>query len=50
VAIYAMAFNVHRAREILRLHPLAFAGLGVLIGTISGLLSLTIGAPFLTAM
>lgn len=50
LAIYAMAFSVHRAREVLRLHPLGIAGLGVLIAGLSGLLSATIGAPFLTAM
>lgn len=50
IAIYAMAFSVHRAREMLRFHPLAFAGAGVLIGGIAGLVSLTWGAPFLTGV
>ncbi|MEQ1901332.1 MAG: MnhB domain-containing protein [Devosia sp.] len=50
IAIYAMAFSVHHAREVLRLHPLAYAGVGVLAGGVAGLASLISGAPFLTGI
>jgi len=49
-AIYGMAFGVGRARQILRVNPLALSGFGVLLATASGLLSAVAGAPFLTGL
>ena len=49
-AIYGMAHGVGSVRRVLRFNPIGFAGLGVLIAIVSGLLSLFAGAPFLTGL
>ena len=49
-AIYGMAFGPGAARRLLRVNPLGFAGLGVLVAAASGLLSLFAGVPFLTGL
>ena len=50
VAVYAMAFGVGPTRRRLGLDPLQLCGIGVLLSTASGLLSLAAGAPFLTGL
>jgi multicomponent Na+:H+ antiporter subunit B len=50
IAVYGMAVGVPTVRKALRLDPLAFAGIGVLLAGASGLLSVFIDAPFMTAI
>jgi len=50
IAIYGMANGVGRVRRALRVHPMSIAGFGVLIAGLSGFLSLSIAAPFLTGI
>jgi multicomponent Na+:H+ antiporter subunit B len=49
-AIYGMSHGVGAVRRLLRFNPIAFAGLGVAIAAVSGLLSAAYGVPFLTAL
>ena len=49
-AILGMALGVGPVRRLLRFNPLAFAGFGVVVATLSGLISLAFGVPFLTAL
>ena len=49
-AIYGMARSTGAARKLLRVNPLAVAGLGVLIAAASGLFSAFAGDPFLTGL
>ncbi|MBI4922290.1 MAG: Na(+)/H(+) antiporter subunit B [Devosia nanyangense] len=49
-AMSGMAFGVGAVRRTLRFNPIAFAGFGVLLGAVSGLLSAAFGVPFLTAL
>jgi multicomponent Na+:H+ antiporter subunit B len=49
-AIYGMANGVGAVRRLLRFNPLAFAGFGVTLAGVSGLLSAMFGVPFLTAL
>ena len=50
IAVYGMASGPEVVRRAIRLPPLSFAGLGVLLAAASGLLSLFVGAPFLTGL
>ncbi|HEY4203254.1 MAG TPA: Na(+)/H(+) antiporter subunit B [Devosiaceae bacterium] len=50
IAIFGMATGVANVRRALRVEPLAFAGFGVLLAGTAGLLSLFVGAPFLTGL
>ena len=50
IAIYGMAKGVPAARSGLRVHPLALAGFGVVLATLSGFVSLLYGVPFLTGL
>ena len=50
IAVYGMASGPDVVRRAIRLPPLSFAGLGVLLAAASGLLSLLVGAPFLTGL
>ena len=50
IAIYAMAAGAPAVRHALRVDPLAFAGLGVLLAGLSGLVSMAFGVPFLTGL
>ena len=50
LAIYGIAYGVSAARRAIRFHPLAIAGFGLLIATLSGFLSLFVGAPFMTGL
>ena len=49
-AIYGMARSTGAARKLLRVNPLAVAGLGVLVAAASGLFSAFAGDPFLTGL
>jgi len=49
-AVYAMARGVGEVRRLLRFNPLGFAGFGVVLAALSGLLSAFAGAPFLTGL
>ncbi len=48
VAVVALAEGVARARQVLRIHPVALAGAGVLMAIASGLIGLAAGDGFLT--
>ncbi|MEO5806000.1 MnhB domain-containing protein [Devosia sp.] len=50
MAIFGMASGVAAVRTALKFDPLGFAGFGVLIAALSGLLSLYTGSPFLTSI
>jgi len=50
LAIYGIANGVAPVRRALYVHPMGYAGVGVVLATLSGLLSLPAGAPFLTGL
>jgi len=50
LAIYGIAYGVSAVRRAIRFHPLAIAGFGLLIATLSGFMSLFVGAPFMTGL
>jgi multicomponent Na+:H+ antiporter subunit B len=50
IVIYGMAAGVPEVRRALKVDPLGFAGFGVFIAGLSGLLSLFVAAPFLTGL
>ncbi len=50
LAIYGIAYGVSAVRRAIRFHPMAIAGFGLLIATLSGFLSLFAGAPFMTGL
>ena len=50
IAVYGMASGPDMVRKAIRLPPLSYAGIGVLLAAASGLLSLFVGAPFLTGL
>jgi multicomponent Na+:H+ antiporter subunit B len=50
IAIYGMASGPIAVRRALKAPPLAFAGTGVLLAALSGLLSLPFDLPFLTGL
>ncbi len=50
MAIYGMAQGPAAARAALRAHPLSYAGLGVVLAGLAGLLSLPYELPFLTGL
>ena len=50
IAVLGMATGAGEARRALRVDPLALAGLGVAIATLSGLLSIFNGNPFMTSI
>jgi multicomponent Na+:H+ antiporter subunit B len=47
-ALYSIAFDVPAARRALRVDPFLLIGLGLLSATLSGVLALIAGEPFLT--
>ena len=49
-AILGMARGVGEVRRLLRFNPIAFAGFGVVVAGVVGLVSAFFGAPFLTAL
>lgn len=50
ILIYGIAAGVGAARKALRIHPIALAGLGVVLATLAGLASLAADVPFLTGL
>ena len=50
MAIYGMAAGAAAARTALRAQPIAYAGFGVVLAGLSGLLSLAFDVPFLTGL
>ncbi|MBD9386337.1 Na+/H+ antiporter subunit B [Agrobacterium sp. AGB01] len=50
LAIYGIAFGVNAVRRAIRFHPLAIAGAGLLLATVSGLVSVIAGVPFMTGL
>jgi multicomponent Na+:H+ antiporter subunit B len=50
IIVLGMALGVGRVRRLLRVNPLAIAGIGVLLAIGSGLVSAFAGTPFLTGL
>jgi multicomponent Na+:H+ antiporter subunit B len=50
LAVYALAFGVEPTRRILRLHPMAIAGFGLILSAVSGLVSAAYGVPYMTGI
>jgi multicomponent Na+:H+ antiporter subunit B len=50
IAIYGIAIGPGAARNALKFDPLAYAGFGVAIAAISGLVSAAFGVPYLTGI
>ena len=50
IAIYGMASGPGAVRRAMKAEPIAFAGFGVVLATLSGLLSLAFDVPFLTGL
>lgn len=48
VSIVALSEGAAKARQVLRVHPVVLAGLGVLLAVVSGLPGLFVGQGFLT--
>ncbi|WP_455272283.1 Na(+)/H(+) antiporter subunit B [Rhizobium herbae] len=50
LAIYGIAFGVETVRRAIVFHPLTIAGAGLLLATLSGLLSMIFHVPFMTGL
>ena len=50
LAIYGIAYGVHAVRRAIWFHPLAIAGFGLLLATLSGMISIALGVPFMTGI
>lgn len=50
IALYGIAVGVEEVRKALRVDPLAIAGFGVLLASLSGLVSIAYEVPFLTGL
>ncbi|KGD85848.1 Na+/H+ antiporter subunit B [Rhizobium sp. YS-1r] len=50
LAIYGIAFGVGAVRRAIRFHPMAIAGAGLFLSTLSGLVSIFFGVPFMTGL
>jgi multicomponent Na+:H+ antiporter subunit B len=50
IAVYGIASGPAVVRRAIRMPPMSFAALGVILAAGSGLLSLAVGAPFLTGL
>ena len=49
-AMYGIAFGVQAVRRALWFHPMSIAGAGLLLSTLSGLISVIFGVPFMTGL
>src|SRR3569832_1738237 len=49
-AVLGMGQGVGSVRRVLRINPIVIAGLGDLLAVASGLVSIVVGAPFLTGL
>ena len=50
LSIYGIAFGVETVRRAIVFHPLSIAGAGLLMATLSGLLSMVFHVPFMTGL
>ena len=50
LSIYGIAFGVVTVRRAIVFHPLAIAGAGLLLSTLSGVLSVLFHVPFMTGL
>jgi len=50
LSIYGIAFGVETVRRAIVFHPLSIAGAGLLLATLSGLLSMVFHVPFMTGL
>jgi multicomponent Na+:H+ antiporter subunit B len=50
LAVFGIANGVAAVREAIYFHPLAIAGFGLLIGVLSGMVSIFVGVPFMTGL
>jgi multicomponent Na+:H+ antiporter subunit B len=50
IAIYGIAAGPDAVRRALKADPLAFAGFGVVLAGLAGMLSMAFGVPFLTGL
>ncbi|QCI98388.1 Na(+)/H(+) antiporter subunit B [Agrobacterium larrymoorei] len=50
LAIYGIAFGVEAVRRAIIFHPLSIAGFGLLTAALSGVISIVVGAPFMTGL
>ena len=49
-AMYGIAFGVQAVRRALWFHPMSIAGAGLLLSTMSGMISVIFGVPFMTGL
>ncbi|WP_377295313.1 Na+/H+ antiporter subunit B [Rhizobium sp. SG2393] len=50
LSIYGIAFGVVALRRAIVLNPLTIAGIGLVLSTLAGLVSLAAGVPFMTGL
>jgi multicomponent Na+:H+ antiporter subunit B len=50
LSIYGIAFGVETVRRAIVFHPLAIAGAGLMLSTLSGLVSMVFHGPFMTGL
>ena len=50
LSIYGIAFGVETVRRAIVFHPMSIAGAGLLLATLSGLLSMVFHVPFMTGL
>ncbi len=50
LSIYGVAFGVETVRRAIVFHPLAISGAGLLLATLSGLLSMVFHVPFMSGL
>jgi multicomponent Na+:H+ antiporter subunit B len=50
LSIYGIAFGVETVRRAIVFHPLSIAGAGLLLATLSGLVSMLFHVPFMTGL
>jgi len=50
IAVYGIASGPTVVRRAIRIPPMSFAALGIILAASSGVLSLAVGAPFLTGL
>ena len=50
LAIYGIAYGVQAVRRAIWFHPMSIAGAGLLMSTLSGVISIFFGVPFMTGL
>jgi multicomponent Na+:H+ antiporter subunit B len=50
LSVYGIAFGVETVRRAIVFHPLSIAGAGLLLATLSGLVSMLFHVPFMTGL